>query len=140
MNSFESWEIDAELEKLKAQMRNPQTQANFTDTKYTPPKNPHKTKREQEIDAELEQLKAQMRAPQSNANTKSTSSADDKNKIFYEILEIKSGASQKEVKQAYLRLAKKWHPDIFFREPKLQLQAQEKFKRINEAYKKLYTC
>ena len=138
MNSFEAWEIEEELEQLKAQMRNPQAQVNSPNPKYTPPKNQNKTKRELEIDAELEQLKAQMRNPQNHAQAKHTPPVDDKNKIFYEILELKPGASQKEIKQAYLLLAKKWHPDVFFREPKLQLQAQEKFKKISEAYKKLY--
>ncbi len=114
MNSFEAWEIEEELEKLKAQMRNPQAQVNFPNPKYTPPKNQNETKRELEIDAELEQLKAQMRNPQSHAQAKHTPPVDDKNKLFYEILEIKSGASQKEIKQAYLRLAKKMAPRCFF--------------------------
>lgn len=56
---------------------------------------------------------------------------------FYRILEVKPGASQDEIKQAYKHLVKKWHPDLFFKNPKLQLQAQEKSKEINEAYKKL---
>jgi len=81
-----------------------------------------------------------MRNPQSQTNytnSKHNSPINDKNKVFYEILEIKPGASQTEIKQAYKRLGKKWHPDLFFNNPKLQLQAQEKFKKINEAYKKL---
>ncbi len=138
MNSFEAWEIEEELKKLKTQMLNPQAQIILLIPNIRPPKNQNKSKRELEIDAELEQLKAQMRNPQSHTQAKHTPPVDDKNKIFYEILEIKSGASQKEIKQAYLSLAKKWHPDVFFKEPKLQLQAQERFKKISEAYKKLY--
>lgn len=143
MNSFEAWEIEKELQKLKAQMRNPQAQVDILNAKYTPPTSDSKTKKKylsQEIEEELEQLKAQMSDPQSQINSPNaayTPLVNDKNKVFYEILEIKSGASKNEIKQAYKRLAKKWHPDLFFNKPKLQLQAQEKLKKIIEAYKKL---
>jgi DnaJ-domain-containing protein 1 len=140
MNSFEAWEIEKELQKLKAQMRNPQAQVNPPRAKYTPPTSNSKTGKKylsQEIEEELEQLKAQMRNPQAQAQAKYNPPIDDKNKIFYEILEIKPGASQAEIKQAYKRLVKKWHPDLFFNQPQMQLQAQERFKKINEAYKKL---
>lgn len=143
MNSFEAWEIEEELEKLKAQMRNPQAQANPPNPKYTPPTSNSKTKKKylsQEIEEELEQLKAQMRNSQSQTTAKSTPPINDKNKLFYEILEIKLGASQDEIKQAYKRLVKKWHPDLFFNQPQLQFSAQERFKKINEAYKKLSAC
>ena len=146
MNSFEAWEIEEELQKLKTQMRNPQAQVNPPDAQYTPPTSDSKTGKKylsQEIEEELEQLKAQMRDPQSQTNCPKaayTPPVNDKNKIFYEILEINAGASQNEIKQAYIRLARKWHPDLFFNKPKLQLQAQEKFKKIIEAYKKLSAC
>lgn len=149
MDSFEAerklraWEIEQELEQLKAQMRNPQAQQQTHNTKYTPPTSDSKTKKKylsQEIEEELEQLKAQMRNPQSQTsytNTKYTPPVNDKTKVFYEVLEIKPGATQTEIKQAYKSLVKKWHPDLFFNNPNLQLQAHEKFKKINEAYKKL---
>ena len=143
MNSFEAWEIEEELQKLKTQMRNPQEQVNPPDAQYTPPTSDSKTGKKylsQEIEEELEQLKAQIRNPQSHANTKYTPPVNDKNKVFYEILEIKLSASQNEIKQAYKRLAKKWHPDGFFNEPQRQLQAQEKCRKIIEAYKKLSNC
>ena len=139
MNSFEAWEIEEELQKLKAQMCNPQAQVNPPSTKYTPPTSDSKTKKKylsQELEEELEQLKAQMRNPQSQANARST--PNDKNKVYYEVLEIKPGASKNEIKQAYKHLVKKWHPDLFFNQPGMQLQAQEKFKKINEAYKNLF--
>lgn len=47
----------------------------------------------------------------------------------YKILGLKSGASQAEIKGAYRRLAKKYHPDIC-KEP----DAEEKFIEITEAY------
>lgn len=56
---------------------------------------------------------------------------------FYEILELKAGASQNEIKDAYRDLAKVWHPDRFSHDPKLQIKAEEKLKLINQAYEKL---
>lgn len=51
---------------------------------------------------------------------------------YYQILEIGYSASQKEIKQAYYRLARKYHPDVN-KEP----NAEEMLKRINEAYEVL---
>ena len=140
MSSFEAWEIEEELQKLKTKMRNPQAQVNPPDAQYTPPTSDSKTGKKylaQEIEEELEQLKAQIRNPQSHANTKYTPPVNDKNKVYYEVLEIKPGASKDEIKQAYKGLVKKWHPDLFFNQPGMQMQAHEKFKKINEAYKNL---
>ena len=49
-------------------------------------------------------------------------------KDYYEILGVSKGASQEEVKQAYKKLAKKFHPDI-----NKDKDASDKFKEINEA-------
>lgn len=51
----------------------------------------------------------------------------------YEILEIKPGASQDEIKRAYRRLIKKYHPDQYGDNPLKEL-AQEKLIEINKAY------
>ncbi len=51
---------------------------------------------------------------------------------YYEVLEIDKSASEDDIKKAYRRLAKKYHPDIN-KEP----GAEEKFKEINEAYEVL---
>ena len=50
----------------------------------------------------------------------------------YEVLEIEEDASQDEVKAAYRRLAKQWHPDLHPEEDKDI--AEEHMKRINIAY------
>ena len=52
----------------------------------------------------------------------------------YQVLEVKSGASQADIKQAYRDLAKVWHPDRFSGDSPLQQKAQEKLTRINAAY------
>jgi curved DNA-binding protein CbpA len=54
----------------------------------------------------------------------------------YSILELKPGASPTQVKQAYRKLVKIWHPDRFSHPQKKQ-EAEEKIKQINEAYNKL---
>ena len=51
----------------------------------------------------------------------------------YEVLGIKPGATQDEIKNAYRKLIKQYHPDKFIDNP-LQNLAQEKMIEINEAY------
>lgn len=54
-------------------------------------------------------------------------------KDYYKILGIGRSASEKEIKQAYRRLARKYHPDVNPGEK----AAEEKFKEISEAYEVL---
>lgn len=54
----------------------------------------------------------------------------------YEILGLLPGASEEEIKQAYRKLVKVWHPDGFI-DPQKKLEAEEKTKIINAAYLKL---
>lgn len=49
-------------------------------------------------------------------------------KDYYKILEVEKGASKEELKKAYKKLAKKYHPDI-----SKEANAETKFKEINEA-------
>ncbi|GAB1543796.1 hypothetical protein NUACC21_64720 [Scytonema sp. NUACC21] len=54
----------------------------------------------------------------------------------YSVLGLKPGASQAEVKQAYRKLVKIWHPDRFVSLQQKQ-EAEDKLKLINEAYNTL---
>lgn len=51
----------------------------------------------------------------------------------YEVLGLQRGASKEEVKSAYRKLAKKYHPDVNQNNPLKDL-AEEKFKEIQWAY------
>ena len=55
----------------------------------------------------------------------------------YEVLGVKPGVSDRELKAAHRDLAKVWHPDRFVHDPRLQQKAQEQLKEINEAYEQL---
>uniref|UniRef100_A0A7C4YF96 Chaperone protein DnaJ n=1 Tax=candidate division WOR-3 bacterium TaxID=2052148 RepID=A0A7C4YF96_UNCW3 len=55
-------------------------------------------------------------------------------KDYYEILGVPRNATQEEIKAAYRRLAKKYHPDM---NPDNKEEATEKFKEISEAYEVL---
>ncbi|NJR69769.1 MAG: J domain-containing protein [Synechococcales cyanobacterium CRU_2_2] len=54
----------------------------------------------------------------------------------YTILGITQNATLEDVKQAYRRLARSWHPDRFT-DPQEKEVAEEKIKRINAAYEYL---
>lgn len=50
---------------------------------------------------------------------------------FYDVLGLSRGATKDQIKQAYRKLALKWHPD---KNPTKKAEAEQKFKEINEAY------
>ena len=54
-------------------------------------------------------------------------------KDYYSILGVKRDASEREMKQAYRRLARKYHPDVNPGDK----SAEDRFKQINEAYEVL---
>lgn len=48
---------------------------------------------------------------------------------LYEVLGVKSDATQSEIKKAFFQLAKKYHPDV-----NKEKDAQARYVKINEAY------
>jgi hypothetical protein len=51
---------------------------------------------------------------------------------YYDVLNLQYGASQKEIKVAYIKMSKKYHPDV-----NKSKNAKEKMQEINEAYNAL---
>jgi DnaJ-class molecular chaperone len=55
-------------------------------------------------------------------------------KDYYSVLGVPKNTAEKDIKSAYRKLARKWHPDANLKNPK---EAEEKFKEISEAYEVL---
>jgi len=56
----------------------------------------------------------------------------------YKILEIEPSATDDEIKKAYRRMAKKYHPDkVSHLGDEFRKSADEKFKKVNDAYNKI---
>jgi len=54
-------------------------------------------------------------------------------KDYYEVLGVPRTASEAEIKKAFRKLAREYHPDV----AKNKKQSEEKFKELNEAYEVL---
>ena len=52
---------------------------------------------------------------------------------YYEVLGVQRSSSQDEIRKAFRKLARKYHPDV----AEDKASAEEKFKEINEAYEVL---
>ena len=69
-------------------------------------------------------------ARRGGSGSSDSSSANDKD--FYGLLDLDRNASSADIKKAYFKLAKKYHPDV-----NPSAEAKEKFSKINNAYETL---
>lgn len=65
-------------------------------------------------------------------DSKIEESAEDKK--YYKVLELEYGSDFNQIKKAYRRLLKKYHPDLYQTDTEKLKTAQEVTKQINEAY------
>lgn len=57
---------------------------------------------------------------------------------YYDVLRISPSSNQKQIKSAYIKMAKANHPDLFWdKSPRERRMAELRFKLINEAYTNL---
>ena len=94
--------------------------------------------------AKMKKMSSDVKPPFENRQHSSDPSQDQDNqnrsvpKTPYEILGLRPGASQDEVKAAYRQLAGQYHPDkVAHLGEEFQLLAEQRFKQIQEAYEKL---
>ena len=57
----------------------------------------------------------------------------------YSILGVDRGASDEEIKKAYRKLSRKYHPDANINNPNKD-QAEEKFKQVQQALSLIHIC
>ncbi|OAY78657.1 DnaJ subfamily B member 6 [Ananas comosus] len=53
---------------------------------------------------------------------------------YYSLLGIRKNASGADIRSAYRKLALKWHPDRWAKDPTAAAEAKRRFQRIQEAY------
>lgn len=112
---FRSLEIEAEIQKLKKNLHNPPSPQGSTYTTSNA-KREHQSTKEVSFNSPLH---------------------EEKKIRFYAILGLPPNASIQEVKQAYKKLVKRCHPDLFFDNPSRREKAQEILRKINQAYDEL---
>ncbi|KAL6557957.1 hypothetical protein OROMI_018307 [Orobanche minor] len=60
--------------------------------------------------------------------------SDDRSYCYYSVLGIRKDASSSDIRSAYRKLALKWHPDRWTKNPSDAGEAKRRFQKIQEAY------
>lgn len=93
-----------------------------------------KQQQKDEQEAREQQQQRHQREQQYRQSTHNTSSAQDKEAAYYAALELPKGTDYVQIKAAYKRLMKQYHPDRFHGQPDKQKAAQQVSQKLNEAY------
>lgn len=67
-------------------------------------------------------------------DTKVTTSRNNQEEMYYKTLELEYGAGFDQIKKAYRKLLKKYHPDLYQNKPEKLETAKKLTEKINEAY------
>ncbi len=108
-------------------------------SKVQNPDNPFanpRTKADEEWKKYWDDADSGYRSSEENSSDFRANAGSDKRKIasHYKVLELEEGASWDEVREAYRRLIKTYHPDKFGLDPEKQEAANEIMQGLNEAY------
>lgn len=88
----------------------------------------------EEKQQQKEQRQEHQQYEQQRGQQSSNSTAPDKEAAYYAALELHKGADYVQIKAAYKRLMKQYHPDRFHGQPEKQKAAQQVSQKLNEAY------
>lgn len=122
-NYYDDFKAKQEEEYKKEQERQ--------DKKYKEQKAKQKQKKQQHYKKSEETKKEQVKDEKQETNKENTKSRWDSNSA-YEILGVDVNATKEEIKKAYRRLAKIYHPDLALTNKE---EAEKIFKKINWAYR-----
>jgi hypothetical protein len=88
---------------------------------------------------ESERLNEEIRRLQRELDLEKTRARESTKFDSYRILGITSNASKEEVKEAYRKASKKWHPDKFerYKDPQVAEMANKRYIEIQKAYEEL---
>ena len=87
--------------------------------------------KEEDFRSDQEEWDRYQRQKRQEARQNSTQA---KERAYYADLELEPGAGFPEIKKAYRRMVKMYHPDLFQHDPQKQEIAKEVTWKINEAY------
>ncbi len=126
--SKEENDFDAEVTRLLREQENKRRQEELEAQRMA-----ENYRRQEELNRQQSQ-RQQQRQTHQKQTPPSSPSQEDKERQYYKDLEVPFGTPFPEIKKAYRKLIKKYHPDLYQGDKKKLDIAQEITRKINEAY------